>query len=723
MDRRSRCIILTNYLAVFSGTILWIILGVFPESLSALPLPFDPSLDVTVTIHGQFVNWETGKRGVITVQPQLLWALTNELPTQTNLLQRAIKNEWHGARLFQPKIWQQWQHRTTQALKAPDGWLVWDVSNQPLQLRVFVRDNKKRLAEMKLVTVSEEITSKAYNGAVEAIWRIKPTDAAVLILRDKTGVLAFLLVRWTPIVYAERVGIVSYVGTVPIKIGQCGECQKGKAIASELYLEMPPIERGFVRVYRRLKMGKFIANLSVNLPHSPLKPIVDLPVGQESVAVELVQSIPKFKPQEAAIIICKEVRKGTLYKPAVYSPEWSRGLSNGGWRWDFYDFQRRRYVVSVWEVRVREGALPPSFSSYNAVAYQTKDIAQEIVKGLPLSPPNNVAAVLVEKLRMRLKEWRIGLMPRATLWVDSNVVKQTGSFADLPTISVYEQHEWKLKREFLQHLRKGEVPLVFSWTNSPEDINNGLVNLKWVRWLKPEKRFPPKQREFRGEIGKIVLVHPNAEYEVEPKPPEGFNTVPSFRLTFLTEHKPVSFSMPLQRSLPIDVAATESKVKVGISYHYTGNYLQQTPNLVVRVDIPLTLIYLWELRVAFNRTPIKGKVTITLEGNGKRWEQEAIAELSGAWDIPAHPRWLFPHPKRPDVYIASDTAVFRLIPPGRYRLSAEGIIGGKASVDVTTFPGKPKIVTMSEPVRHVRWQKRIEIKAGYVETIVVPLPR
>ncbi|MFN4181008.1 MAG: hypothetical protein ACK4I8_11895, partial [Armatimonadota bacterium] len=145
--------------------------------------------------------------------------------------------------------------------------------------------------------------------------------------------------------------------------------------------------------------------------------------------------------------------------------------------------------------------------------------------------------------------------------------------------------------------------------------------------------------------------------------------------------------------------------------------------LVVSVEIPLTLTYLWELRVTFSRTPVKGELKIVLEGNGRRWEEKAIAELAGSWDIPIHPRWLFPDPRRPGVFIASDAAVFRLIPPGRYTLKVEGVIGGEASVNVSPFPGKPKIVTMREPIRQVRWQKRIKVKAGSVETIVVPLPR
>ncbi len=141
------------------------------------------------------------------------------------------------------------------------------------------------------------------------------------------------------------------------------------------------------------------------------------------------------------------------------------------------------------------------------------------------------------------------------------------------------------------------------------------------------------------------------------------------------------------------------------------------------MEIPLKLTCLWELRVTFSRTPVKGELKIVLEGNGRRWEQKTIAELAGSWDIPIHPRWLFPDPRRPSIFIARDTAILRLIPPGRYTLKIEGVIGGEVSVNVSPFPDKPKIVTMREPIRQVRWQKRIKVKAGSTETIVVPLPR
>lgn len=694
----------------------------FPSELLAAPIPPDPALDVVVTVRGQFVNWETGERREVTVKPQVLWALTNELPTRTDLLRRAIKSEWRGASLFLPKIWWQWQHRTFQTLKAPKNWLVWDVSNQPLELRLSVRDNKNRLTEIKLVTVSEELASKVRNGVAQVSWRIKPTDSAVLILRGKNGVLAFLLVRWTPLVFAERVGIVADAGVVPVKIGRCDECRRGEEIARQVFLELPPLEEGFVRIYRRLKEGEPLP-LSTKLPHSiseihatiHVKGIRQLGIVG-GVHVKFIRSVPSLEPQEAVKILCQELRQATPYKLPQFLPGQRGRVSTT--RWEFYDIQRRRYVAVAWEVRVRYGALPSSFSSYNEAAYRTRDVAREIVKGLPLSPPNNVAAMLVERLRARIKDWRIGLMPRATLWFEGDVVKRRSEFYEPPPEGTYAQREWELSQKFVQFLRKGIVPVKFSWRDKHVDAN-GSVKLKWVRWLKPTKGSPPKQQIVSPS--QIVFVPVNAEYEVEPRPPEGFSAPKSFRLTLETTSETLNPRFP--HRIPLRLSISDREVKVGVLPHYAGRYPHLTSQLVVSVEIPLTLVYLWELRVTFNRAPVKGELTITLEGNGKRWQQKAIAELAGAWDIPVHARWLFPDPRRPGNYIASGAAVFRLIPPGRYTLRVEGTIGGKASVDISAFPSKPKIVTVREPIRQVRWQKRIEVKAGAVETIVVPLPQ
>jgi hypothetical protein len=315
---------------------------------------------------------------VATIEPQTIWALASELPTRADLLRQAIKNEWKGAQLFQPQIWQQWQHRTFQSLKAPKNWLVWDVSNQPLELKIVARDSKKRLTEAKLVTASEEATSKAHNGVVQAMWRIKPTDSAVIILHSKTGVLAFLLVRWTPIVYAERVGIVADAGIVPVKVGRCEECEQGEAIARQVYIEVPQPQEGFIRVYRRLKEGTPSPNMITDLPHFSLKPSAWITVGQSSAYVSFVSSIPPLDPKEAVEILWKEVRKGVPYKVPEFLPG-QRGTVSAT-RWEFYDVQRRRYVAVAWEVRVRYGQLPSHFRSYNEAAYRTREIAQEIVQ-------------------------------------------------------------------------------------------------------------------------------------------------------------------------------------------------------------------------------------------------------------------------------------------------------------------------------------------------------
>ncbi|MCX7969105.1 MAG: hypothetical protein N3B10_11565 [Armatimonadetes bacterium] len=693
----------------------------FASVLLAAPIPPDPSLDVAVTVHGQFVNWETGERKRATILPQVLWALANELPTRTDLLRRAIKNEQQGALLFQPKIWEQWQHRTVQTLKPPKNWLVWDTSDDPLELRFSARDSKKRLTEVKLVTVNEEATLKARNGVAQTVWRIKPTDSAVIILRNKTGVLAFLLVRWTPLIFSERVGIVADAGPVPAKVERCEECQRGEKLALQVFPELPQLEKGFVRVYRRLKVGDLEPDENTELPHFPLKAhawinLKDL--GQGGVYADFVRSIPPLEPKEAVWILCYEARSGTPYELKRF-PAGQR-MRVRTTHWEFYDIQKRLYVAIAWEVRIRYGALPPFFSSYNEAAYRTQAIAREIVKEIPLSPPNDVAAILVEKLRSQVKEWRIGLMPRATLWFEGNVVKRRVEFYEPPSEGTYQREEWELRQQFVRLLQKGLVPVKFSWTDKRAN-NGGSLKLKWLRWLKPQKQLPPQRREQNIKLGQLVLVPSDAEYEVETQPPEGFSAVPNFRLTLVAKSEPLSPILSYQ--VPLEFAASDHQVKVLLTHHQVGNYPDLKTQLVVGVEIPVTLVYLWELRVAFNRTPVKGELTIILEGNRKRWEQKAIASLTGAWDIPPHTRWLFPDLRRPGEFIARDAAIFRLIPPGRYTLRVEGTIGGEASVDVSTFPNEKKIITMREPVRQIRWRKRIEVKAGSVETVVVPLPR
>jgi len=589
-----------------------------------------------------------------------------------------------------------------------------------LELRLIVRDRKKRLTEVKLVAANEELAAKARNGVVQAVWRIKPTDSAVLVLRDKSGVLAFLLVRWTPLVFAERVGIVADAGVVPVNIGQCEECRLGESIARQVYIKVPELEEGFVRVYRRLKKGDPVPDQITDLPHFALKPVAWVrfgDFGQGGAYVGFVRSIPPLEPQEAVKILCQEVRLGTPYEPPKFLPGQRGKMAIE--RWEFYDIQRRRYVAVAWEVRIRRGALPPPFSSHNEAAYRTCDIAREIVKGLPLSPPNDVAAVLVEKLRRRVKGWRIGLMPRATLWFEGNVIKGRGEFYEPPK-SPRERQGWDLVQEFVKFLREGKAPVKFMWSDQRAGTG-GSVKLKWVRWLKSDKASPPNQREQVVAIGQPVFVPVDAEYEVEPEAPEGFKSVRKFRLSL--EIKPEPLSPHGYHQIPLSLSASDPEVRVGIGGHYRGKYPDPNHQLVVGVEVPLTLVYLWELRVTFNRIPVKGELKIVLEGNGRRWEQEAFARLTGSWDIPVHSRWLFPDPRRPGVFIAKDSAVFQLIPPGRYTLRVEGTIGGEARLDVSPFPGKPKIVTKSEPVRQVRWQKRVEVKAGSVEVIVVPLPR
>jgi len=685
-------------------------------------------LDIEVKVHGRFVNWVTGKEQTASVKPQVIWAMPNELPTQTDLLRRAIKNEWRGAQLFFSDFWHRWAHRTVQTLNPPQGWLIWDVSQQPLQLQVSVRDKEKRLVQLRLVTVHEEVTAKAVNGTVQITRTIKPTDAAILVLRDKSGVLAFLLMRWTPIVYAERVGIVAEVGPVPVTIGDCEECRQGEAIANQIYEKLRPPKEGFVWVFQKLKAGEEYPDLKTGVPHFRIKTIADLIVPfptRKIVPVEFVKSIPPLDAQEALNIARYEARAIIPYQPMKWLPG-QRQVWRDEWR--IYEVQKCRFVVAVWEVRARLDMRLAGFSSYNEAAYRTSDIANEIVNTIlsspvprpsphPLEPPNHVAALLVEKIRPKVANWRIGLMPRATLWFDGIVIAYRSSFKEPKT----EWLEWErihVEREKQRLLRRGEVELAFVWKEPAEPLKpvfgekGGKVKIRWLGWLTPSQRKTPSPLEWQITLPNTVRIFTDAEYEVVPEAPEGFQTIPPFRLTVKATSQPSEISaFP---TITVSVHSSDQRVAIGFRGDVPRKFIHAW------VGISRWLATLLELRVAFNRTPVKGEVTVVLEGSGRRWERKGFARLVGAWDIPVHPRWYFPHPDRPGRY--TDMAIFRYIPPGRYRLKVDGTIGGEASVDVSAFPGKQQIVTRSEPIRQVRWQKTITVNVGHLDTIVVPLP-
>lgn len=395
----------------------------------------DPSLSVSITVHGRFVNLMTGEQRLVTLQPQVLWAFPEELPTRPDLLRRAIRKEWSPAQLRFPEFWRKWQHRSVQTLNPPKGWLIWDAADEPLNLRVSVRDKEKRLSEIRLITPTEEHTAEAKNGVVQMDRRIQPTDACALILRGRKGTLLLLLARWTPLVYAERVGIVAEVSLSPSPKIDCDECRRGEALARQVRPDLPPPEKGFVRVYRYVREGE---PYPTDVPHFPLKPIVDLDIGRSIVQpgggggfvdAQFVCSIPPVSEQEAAHIVWQEARKGIKRFSAS-----SRGQTTMT-EWHVYDVQRRRYVVIVWEARVRYDMLPSEFNSFNAAAYWTRDQANRIVTQLPLTPPNDVSALLVQRLRPDAAQHHIALKPRATLWFDANIVARRFWFSEPPSHS------------------------------------------------------------------------------------------------------------------------------------------------------------------------------------------------------------------------------------------------------------------------------------------------
>ncbi len=300
--------------------------------------------------------------------------------------------------------------------------------------------------------------------------------------------------------------------------------------------------------------------------------------------LSFVRSILHLEPQEAVRILCKEVRKGIPYElPKSLSGQ--QGIVSTT-HWEFYDVQRRQYVAVAWEVYVPFGKLPSFFRSYNEAAYRTQDIAQEIVKELPLSSPNNVAKMLIERLRARVKEWRIGLMPRATLWFEGNVVKQRGEFYEPPPATeTLLKRDRELRQQFVRFLQEGKFPVKFSWRDERAGTG-GFLKLKWVRWLKPEKRSPPQQKEWHINLAQVVLVPTNAEYEVEPKPPEGFSSVPNFQLTLETRPEPLK--PQIFQQVPLKPTASDPQVRAWVTYHYTGDYPNHIPNWSSAWKFPLS---------------------------------------------------------------------------------------------------------------------------------------
>jgi hypothetical protein len=711
---------------------VWFILLFSANILKAVPLPPEPSLDIEAKVRGQFTNWVTGEEQTVFIQPQVIWATPNELPNRADLLRQAIKSEWRRAILFLPDFWRLWNQRTIQPLKPPHGWLIWDVSRQRqhlLQLQVSVRDKRKRLTQVRLVTVHEEVKAKAVNGMAKVVWAIKPTDAGVLILQGRSSVLAFLPMRWTPLVYAERVGIVAEVGPVPVPIGKCEECQRGRAIAQQIYEKLRPPKEGFVWVFQRLRAGSRYPIVGVDVPHFRIKPVVMfsklVAPGRWSVLAEFFKSLPPLDPNEAAKIAHHEAREAILYRPSEWLSRRAQILEDEWW---IYEVQKRRFVVAVWEVRVRRD-IPTEFSTYNEAVYRTREIAKEVVKALlsqparrlsphPLEPPNNVAGLLVEKIRPKVSSLCIGLMPRATLWFDGVIVAYSSSFKE-PKPGSFEQEELQIEQEKQRMLREGQVELAFVWKGLDEPLKpifgekGGSVKIRWLNWLTQSRRKPPLPSEWQITPPDTARIFTDAEYEIVPNAPNGFQTIEPFRLTVKTTKQPSELSaFP---TIKVSLHTSDQRVAVMMM---RGDFSR--PLVQGWIGIPHWLVTLLKLRVTFNYTPVSGKVTVILEGNGRRWKREGFAQLVGSWDIPVHPRWYFPDPDRPKHY--TDMAIFRYIPPGKYKLKVEGTIGGKASVDVSLFPGKQQIVTRSEPIREVRWQKIITINIGDLDTVVVPLP-
>lgn len=678
--------------------------------------PLDPALDVAVVVQGEFVNLMTGEQRTVIIMPSLLWMAPEELPSQKEMLR-----QW-----LTPKTpvdcyeeWRQWQHRTVQDLMPPKDWLFWEVGTNPLTLQLRLHDAQQQLTVVRIVTLRDEQVVKATDGMVQAQVHLAPTEAAALLFQGQTEPLFALLARWTPLVWRERTGTIAEVGPLPPPSISCDECQRGEEVAHRLYPDLIPPEQGFVRVYRRLNRGD---PYLTDPPHFPLEPqrSLLLNIGQ-IVKAQFVRSIPLLSSQEALRLVWQGARCGEHLSTVTDSIQPNAWVAVSGWQ--AYDVQRRRYVIVVWEVQVRPD-LPPPFGSdspLSAALEWSREKASALLSHLPLTPPNDVATLLVVRLRPEAEKHHIALKPVATLWFDGNAIARR-FFVPNPPLPFSPEAQWLAEEQRMQQLyRTGETPLRFAWVSDdpegqravlellvhrPEEAGSILV--RWLRWLDSERKTQPLQTRwivsFRhpdgGQTIDAMTVFTDAEYEITPQPPKGLQAIPPFRLKVMTQKQPLS-EVPIPPRLLVIVQCSDPRVRLsGLRRQDTLlNFKSLSQPHPLSPDsyllIPVELVCLWRLRVKFDSVPKDGRLTITLEGDGQRWQKEAFVSKS----LGTPPHWHFPRPDDPRLF--DEDAIFHRLSPGRYILRVEGKLIGN---------------------RTVSWQRALNLLPGLEETIVVPLP-
>ncbi len=691
------------------------------------PSPLDPSLDVAVVVQGEFVNLLTGEQRTVTIMPLLLWMAPEELPSQTETLR-----QW-----LTPKTpvdcceeWRKWKHRTVQDLMPPRDWLFWEAGYDPLTLQLRLRDAQQRLTYVRIVTLREEQVVMATDGTVQEKVRLAPTEAAALLVQGQTEPLFALLARWTPLVSRERTGTVAEVGPLPPPSISCEECQRGEEIAYRLYPDLALPEQGFVRVYRRLHRGD---PYLTDPPHFPLEHqhSVSLDIGHHQshvrhrVEAQFVRSVPLLSQQEAIRLVWQETRWSWCHPKSSNNVQPDAWVAVSGWQ--VYDVQRHRYVIVIWEVQIRTD-LPLPFGSESPLSKArewSREQADALLPHLPLTPPNDVATLLTVRLRPEAEKHHIALKPVATLWFDGNAVARRFFVPNPPLPFSPEAQRLAEEQRMQQIYRAGETPLQFAWTSDdpegqravlelfshrPEEAGSLLV--RWLRWLDPDRKTQPLRTQwmvsFRPPEGcqttDAMTVFTDAEYEVTPQPPKGLQAIPPFRLKVTTQRKPAS-DVPVPPRILVMAQCSDPRVSLSVLWRKDTllkfnpfNSLSQPHPLSPDsyLLIPVELVCLWRLRVGFDSVPQDGRLTITLEGDGQRWQREA--SVGKGWDTP--PRWRFPRPDDPHLF--DEDAGFYRLSPGRYILRVEGRLARN---------------------RKVSWQRTLNLRPGLEETVIVPLLR
>lgn len=386
----------------------------------------------------------------------------------------------------------------------------------------------------------------------------------------------------------------------------------------------------------------------------------------------------------------KEAFRLLLREPRRVTPPASGSYVSSISGWHVWDVRPRGYVAVVWEVQVRSDLPPVGSTSSLDVAYQwSREKAKALLRQLPLTPPNDVAAALVQRLRPEASQQHIALKPMATLWFEASLTKPQILVRDLPETQRQEEQIW----------RSGRTSISFEWFTDDAVGRGILLNLRsvkhpdgtvrarvrWTGWTDPSLKDVPPQTEWVHNdmrLGPMLLLFYDAEYEVSPEPPDGLKTIPPFHLRITTPRPRVVGEPPPSQ---IFLWSSDSRARLA-TYERRGT-----------VRIPVEPEGIWRLRVVPDTLPQNGQLTITLEGNGNHWEKQ-IHVGNSQWV------WI----RRPGIYETFFS--FDRLKPGQYTLRVEGeIVWRVDGTDVVK--------------RKVQWSKTIEAKSSWQETVIVPLPR